>query len=227
LTGRNRADRGHKFASGGQYGDMAVLPKSLLWRRLDSAGAEQSLIADSSGLHARATIVCADPVPFVCRYELYTDDTWATARFEASVEGAGFARTVRLERAAQRWRATASEQGDLDAALVAAGRARAGMPGADDANRLASAVDVDVAYSALTNTLPVRRLGLLNGAAGTTHQVDTAWVLLPGLEVMPNRQSYTWMGDGRVRFTSGTFTADLTFDANGYVMHYPGLAARD
>ncbi len=227
MTGHNRAVRDPKFVPGGHYGGMAVLPKSLLWRRLDSAGAEQSLIADSSGLHARATLVCADPVPFVCRYELYTDDTWATARFEASVEGAGFARTVRLERAAHRWRATASEQGDLDAALVAAGRARVGMPGADDADRLAAALDVDVANSALTNTLPVRRLGLLDDAPGTTHQVDTAWVLLPGLEVVPSRQTYTWMGDHRVRFTSGTFTADLTFDANGYVTHYPGLAARD
>jgi hypothetical protein len=202
---------------------MAILPKALLWRRLDDPGVEHVLLDDGAGLHARGTMTAATPVPFVCRYELYTDDAWATARFDASVEGAGFLRTVRLERAAGRWRVTASEQGDLDAALVAAGRPRAHLPGTEDPSRLAAALDVDLGYSPLTNTLPVRRL---DPQPGTDHQVEVAWVLLPGLEVVPSTQTYTALGPGRVRFTSGSFTADIELDEQGYVTHYPGLVDR-
>jgi hypothetical protein len=203
---------------------VAVLPKALLWRRLDAVGAEHVLIDDAAGLHARGTMTAATPVPFVCRYELYTDDAWVTARFEATVEGAGFRRGVRLERAASRWRVTASEQGDLDATLVAAGHPRAGLGGAEDPDRLRAALDVDLGYSPLTNTLPLRRLAPL--AVDTAHPVDVAWVLLPSLEVVPSTQIYTSLGPDRVRFRSGSFTADIGVDGDGYVTHYPGLAER-
>jgi len=205
---------------------MSVLSRALMWQRTDTIGTEQALLNDRSGLHARGVSCSAEPVPWSCRYELYTDDTWATARFEVTAEGAGFLRTVRLERAAGRWRVTASEQGDLDATLVAAGRARAGMPGTEDPSSLAGALDVDLGYSPLTNTLPVRRLRLTESQPGTSHVVDVAWVLLPGLEVLSSRQTYTALGDGRVRFASGSFTAELLIDANGYVTRYPGLAER-
>jgi hypothetical protein len=204
---------------------MAGLPKALIWRRLDATGAEQVLFDDRSGLHGRGTMVAAVPVPFACRYEIYTDDTWATARFEATAEGGGFLRTVRLERAAGRWRVTASEQGDLDATLLAAGHPRASMPGADDPGELSTALDVDLGYSPFTNTLPVRRLGLLDAAPGSTHSIVVAWVLVPSLEVLASTQTYTVREGRDVRFTSGTFTADLSLDADGYVTHYPGLAS--
>jgi hypothetical protein len=184
---------------------MAGLPKALMWRRIDSAGAEQVVLSDRSGLHARGTMVAALPVPFACRYELYTDNAWATARFDATVEGAGFVRTVRLERAAGRWRVTAGEQGDLDAALV-------------------DALDVDLGQSPLTNTLPIRRLGLAGAAPGATRTIEVAWVLVPSLEVVESTQTYATLGGGRMRFTSGSFAAELVLDPDGYVRHYPGLA---
>ena len=204
---------------------MAVLPNGLLWRRLDTPGAEQVLLSDRSGLHARGTMVVAQPVPFTCRYELYTDDTWATARLEATVEGPGFVRQTRLEHAAGRWRVTATEQGDLDAALLAAGQARAGLPGMEDPADLLSAVDVDLGESPLTNTLPIRRLNLI-GSVGATSTVTVAWVLVPSLQVVAAEQTYTVLADDQIRYSSGSFTADLTVDAQGYVTHYPGLAER-
>jgi hypothetical protein len=51
-----------------------------------------------------------------------------------------------------------------------------------------------------------------------------AWVLVPSLEVLPARQTYTALGDGRIRYESGSFAADLTVDGDGYVRRYPGLA---
>jgi hypothetical protein len=212
---------------------MAGLPKALFWQRTDAAGSEHVVLSDRAGLHARGVMAAATPVPFALRYELYTDDQWVTARFEATAEGAGFVRSVRLERAAGRWRVTATEQGDLDAALMAAGHPRAGMPGAEDPGRLHAALDVDLGFSPLTNTLPVRRLGLL-GSADTTaddqpaqeHTVAVAWVLVPSLEVVASEQTYRALGGERVRFRSGSFAADLTLDASGYVLAYPGLAVR-
>lgn len=204
---------------------MAGLPNALLWRRLDAPGAEQVLFSDRAGLHARGTMLAARPLPFTCRYELYTDDTWATARLEATVEGPGFVRQTRLERAAGRWRVTATEQGDLNGALLAAGQARADQPGIEDPTQLAAAVDVDLGYSPLTNTLPIRRLNLI-GSVGATSTVTVAWVLVPSLQVIAAEQTYTVLAEDQIRYSSGSFTADLTVDAQGYVMHYPGLAER-
>jgi uncharacterized protein len=203
---------------------MAVLRRSLLWRRLDTTGSEHALLSDQAGLHARGTIVAADPVPYTCGYELLVDDTRATARLVVTTEGAGWLRNVKLERAAGRWHVTAGEQGDLDKALAACGHPPAGMPGMEEPSRLIEARDVDLGYSALFNSLPLRRLWMVRDKPGTAHTITVAWVLVPSLEVMPARQTYTTLGDGRIRFESGSFTADLTVDGDGYVRRYPGLA---
>ena len=59
---------------------------------------------------------------------------------------------------------------------------------------------MDLGACPLTNTPPVRRLGLLRAKAGTTSTVTVAWVLVPSLEVVASRQTYTALGEGRVRF---------------------------
>lgn len=205
---------------------MAGFPQGLLWRRLDTSGAEHVLLDDHAGLRARGTMVAAEPVPLTCRYELYTDQTWVTATFDATVEGPGFLRTVRLERAAGRWRVTAREQGNLDAALRRAGRAPVGLPGTADPGRLTDAYDVDLGDSPLTNTIPLRRLRLLAAEPGTKRTVLVAWVLMPSLEVVAGTQTYTTLGSSTVMFTTGSYAAELTLDRDGYVRHYPGLADR-
>jgi hypothetical protein len=165
-----------------------------------------------------------DPVAYTCRYEIRTDPGWATAYLDVSADGAGWKRSIRLELAAGRWRATTAEQGSLDAVLAAAGHAGAGLPGIEEPDLLYGAFDVDLSGSPLTNTLPVRRLDLLKAEAGVSHRLSVAWVLLPSLEVVQADQIYTPLGDHRVRFASETFSADLTVDDEGFVVDYPGLA---
>ena len=198
---------------------------ALFWRRTDIVGGEHAICTERGGLRARGTALAASPVPYTCRYEIVTDDTWATARCEVTVEGAGFLRSVRLEHAAGRWRVTATEQGNLDAVLLAAGHSRADQPGSEDPGTLFAAVDVDLGGSPLTNTLPIRRLGVLN-LPGVRHTVDVAWILVPSLVVVPAKQTYVANEDGVVSFSSGSFAADLQVDERGYVRHYPGLADR-
>ena len=205
---------------------MPVLPRSLLWRRLDTAGTEHALLSEQSGLYARGTMVAADPVPFTCGYELLVDEGWVSVRLAVTAEGAGWLRSVKLERAAGRWRVTAGEQGDLDAALRRAGEPRAALPGAEDPALLRDALDVDLGYCPLTNTPPVRRLGLLRARPGTSATLTVAGVRVPSLEVVPARQTYTALGDNRVRYQDESFAADLTLDDSGYVVSYPELAER-
>ncbi|MFU8872205.1 putative glycolipid-binding domain-containing protein [Micromonospora sp. SL4-19] len=203
------------------------MPKSLFWSRTDTAGSEHVVFDDHRpGLSARGVVLAVDPVPYTCRYQLTVGADGSTDRLETEVEGAGWARSVRLERAGHGWRVRTGEEGDLDATLRAAGHPPAGLPGTDEPDRLADALDVDLSGSPLFNTLPVRRLGL--GRAPTDHarRITVAWVLLPSLAVVPAEQVYTSLGPGQVRFTSDTFTADLDLDADGFVVRYPGLAER-
>ncbi len=205
---------------------MPTMPKSLFWSRTDTAGSEQVVFDDRQGLLARGVVLAVDPLPYTCRYRLTVGADWSTSLFEAEVEGAGWARNVRLERAGDGWRVRTGEEGDLDAALRAAGHPPAGLPGTDEPDRLAAALDVDLSGSPLFNTLPVRRIGLGRIPADHARQVSVAWVRLPGLAVLPAEQVYTSLGPGRVRFASDTFTADLDIDPDGFVVRYPGLAER-
>jgi uncharacterized protein len=205
---------------------MATLPRSHLWRRLDTDGCEHALVDDRGGLRARGVAVAVDPVAYTCQYELRTDDRWTTTGLDVSAEGAGWLRSIRMELAAGRWRVTTAEQGDLNAALAAAGHAGAGLPGTEDPDQLFGAFDIDLSGSPVTNTLPIRRLGLLRAEPGVAHRLNVAWVHLPSLEVSQADQIYTALGDGRVRFSSETFSADIEVDPDGFVTHYPGLARR-
>jgi hypothetical protein len=197
-----------------------TLPRTLLWQRTDVHGAEHVVFDDRRGLTARGVAVAAAPVPYQCRYELGTDDRWFSERLQAIAEGGGWQRSLHMERVDGGWRVTTAEHGNLNAA----GQPHALPPGAEDPDRLADAYDIDLYASPLTNTLPLRRLGL--NSPGATETVVAAWVLMPSLTVIANAQTYTLLEPGRVRYASGSFTVDLELDEDGYVVKYPGLATR-
>jgi hypothetical protein len=200
---------------------MTVLPRALAWQRTDVTGGEYAALDDRRGLVARGFAFSATPAAHGCRYDLRTDDRWVSTRFEVSAEGSGWLRTLRMERAAGRWRITTAEQGNLNDAVPSAP-----MPGTEEPDRLLEALDVDLLDSPLTNTLPIRRLGLLGQPPGTERTITAAWVLLPSLAVLPLEQTYTVLEGGRIRYTSNNFTVDLEVDEGGFVIRYPGMAAR-
>jgi uncharacterized protein len=82
----------------------------------------------------------------------------------------------------------------------------------------------DVSASPFTNSFPVIRDGLHRG--GEARDYVMAWVDVPSLEVHRSEQSYEPLRPGLVRFRTGSFTADIEFDADGFVLRYPGLAER-
>jgi hypothetical protein len=82
----------------------------------------------------------------------------------------------------------------------------------------------DLGWSPLFNSLPVIRDGLLHSE--TPRDYLMRWVDVPSLERSESRQRYEPLGDGRVRFRSGAFSAEIKFDGDGFVMCYPGIARR-
>ena len=89
------------------------------------------------------------------------------------------------------------------------------------------AVDIDLAGSAIFNALPVRRLDLHREES--EHTLPIVYVTLPGLEPSVVQQTYRVVSTGDtpvVEFRQDDFTADLRLDQDGFVVDYPGVAAR-
>jgi hypothetical protein len=82
----------------------------------------------------------------------------------------------------------------------------------------------DLGFSPLFNSLPVWRDGLLD--EGAPREYAMRFVSVPDLTVAESEQRYEPLGAGLVRFSSGEFAADLTFDDEGLVVRYEGLAER-
>ena len=83
---------------------------------------------------------------------------------------------------------------------------------------------VDLGFSPLTNTLPILADRLHRG--GEPRDYVMALVDVPSLDVTRSEQRYEPFAPGLVRFRSGDFTAMLELDDDGFVVRYPGLAAR-
>jgi hypothetical protein len=116
--------------------------------------------------------------------------------------------------------------------VIAADGAGAWTIDGREAPELDGCLDIDLGFSPLTNTLPVRRLGMLDGD-GAPAELDMAWVLPEALD-RPRRlrQRYTPLAPRLVRYESldedgaSRFQADLPLDEAGLVLDYPGLWRR-
>ena len=92
------------------------------------------------------------------------------------------------------------------------------------APELEGCLDIDLAATVLTNLLPVRRLDLEVGAAGT---LDVIWISIPPeREVRRVPQRYERLGMHLWRYASAGFEAEIEVDDFGLVTAYAGLARR-
>ena len=82
----------------------------------------------------------------------------------------------------------------------------------------------DVFASPFFNSLPVVRDGLLS--AGPPRDYVMRFVSVPDLRIEPSQQRYEPKGEGVVRYSSGTFAADIAFDKDGFVTRYEGFLER-
>jgi hypothetical protein len=198
-----------------------------MWARTDVPGSELVVFDDRAGLHARGWQQAVDPEPYALAYELWTDELWATTRCIARCEGAGWTRDLELVHTNEGWDCVGSAHGAPNlSSFDGVGIRPPAPPGSAQPGLLRAAVDIDMGGSPLTNALPVRRLGLL--ASPPTHRVAvvSAWILPPTLEVIASAQTYTVLGEGRVRYSDSSTGVTVRYDADGWVDDYPGLARR-
>lgn len=156
------------------------------------------------GLRARGVQVGLDPEAYRLDYELETDERLVTRRLVLRAEGDGWSRTLELLRDPRgRWSADA-----------------AGLEGAEDC---------DLQLSPLFNTMPALRAGLLERDEAADFTM--AFISVPDLAVSANDQRYEHVrrlegGGAVVRYSSGSFSSELTYDAEGFVVDYPQLGSR-
>lgn len=167
-----------------------------------------------TGLEAHGSSVTRS---YASAWSLDATDAWCTRTLDISVHGDGWHRALALSRDAG---------GQWSAAVRMSGRTDLAPPGLADPSSLDGALDCDIGLCPATNTMPVRRLGLLHRDV-TDSTLVMAWVDVPSLQVIRSEQVYA-SGRGRVRFRSadGDFQAELTVDSDGIVRDYPGLARR-
>ncbi|NPT36819.1 putative glycolipid-binding domain-containing protein [Paraburkholderia xenovorans] len=87
-------------------------------------------------------------------------------------------------------------------------------------------IDIDIAATPFTNTLPIRRLQL---AEGEHRPISAAYISTPDLQVTRAGQAYSCIALHREYRYEGIFrdfTADLKVDEDGLVIDYPTLFTR-
>ncbi|MCK8432854.1 putative glycolipid-binding domain-containing protein [Streptomyces sp. D2-8] len=177
--------------------------RAITWEVSGSHGFETAWVQLGEGvLRARGRAVGTVPEPYWISYELETAEGFVTKRLTVTAEAEAGTRALDLLHDGEGgWTANGEPLPDVDGAL-----------------------DCDLGLCPLTNTMPVLRHGLHQTPG--EREFLMAWVAVPSLTVRPSRQTYTHLGPGRVRYSSGDFRSDLEFDDEGYVVDYPRLATR-
>lgn len=185
--------------------------REVVWSAWDGPGTEHLLLAAAEdGAVADGLVVgVAGGRPFRVRYEVRCDAGWC-------------ARAVRVY-------APGPDPSTPAVDLLADGEGNWTTRGGETVTGLKGCVDVDVSATPFTNTLPIRRLGLLPGESA---ELSVAYVDVGEMRVWAEGQRYTCLErdarGGLYRFESldGGFTADLPVDADGLMLDYPGLFKR-
>lgn len=174
--------------------------REVMWAPVRWPGFEHCRLRDTEA--EGVVIAVRDGAPFRARYAIRCDPQWRVRELRIAVED-GAALELRSDGAG----AWEGRKGPVPA--------------------LSECVDVDLSMTPFTNTLPIRRLGL---ATLESRDLKVVYVDIPLLGVSVATQRYTCLvrrDDGTMhRYESGTFRADLTCDADGLVIEYPGLWTR-
>jgi hypothetical protein len=195
--------------------------RTVAWAKDEPYGVEFAEIEiGADRLAARGVAIGSSPLPYRLDYQLETGAQFVTSRLHVTSRGEGWRRELDLSRDGRgAWIIATREDGGV--ALPTIG---------GDAISLVEVLDCDLGLSPLTNTMPILRHALLN--AGGPIELTMAWVAVPALTVQTDRQRYRHLRSSpdhhvvRYEALDGSFAADITLDADGVVIDYPGIARR-
>lgn len=175
-------------------------PRHVRWRPAEGVGLEHVTLSETQqGYSAHGVAVGArGGAPYGLTWRVETDRGWnTTALWLMNTDGVSIALA---SDGAGNWRADTAEGPRLP--------------------EFAGCIDVDIAATPFTNTLPIRRLGL---DVGESARIRVLYVPVPSLEPQVVEQRYTrvaprlWLYEGLFR----GFQAELEVDADGIVLDYP------
>ena len=184
-------------------------PATACWQHREArAGFEVAYFRGGAGwLIEGTTTACEDGQAWVVTYRIEVDAAWATRRARIAATTATGSRETRLDSdGAGNWRIDGEPAPHLDGCL-----------------------DVDLESSAMTNALPVHRLGLRPGARA---DAPAAYVRAATTATGRLDQAYRRLPDQGAQACSDYtapafgFTARLIYDETGLIVDYPGIATR-
>ena len=185
---------------------MEINERDMLWEPCGEPGLEHLLVQFSAaGLLADGFVIRQRPGarPFRLRYQIRCDEATRVRSAQMWIEFPEEHRVDLRSDGLGNW---------TDGAGVA-------LPG------LAGCIDLDIAATPFTNTLPIRRLGLKPGQSA---EFDVVYLTIPDLEVRSLRQRYSFLRSeaGRCVYLyqncASGFAAELPVDEDGLVLDYPG-----
>lgn len=179
------------------------IERMVRWQGWDGKGLEHLVLRAGPGGAIAESVVIGERggAPFGLHYMLETDPGWRVRELRVNVLGGA----------------------SLD--LVSDGAGRWSGAGGVEMLALEGCLDVDIAATPFTNTLPIRRMGL---AEGESAECKVAYVPLPGLAPRSVIQRYTRQPENRYLY-EGLFSkvdATLQVDEDGLVIDYDGAFRR-
>jgi uncharacterized protein len=189
---------------------FSVLPATAAWHHRDARlGFEVAYFQPvGHGYHINGcTTAAEDGQTWVVSYAIGLDETWTTRSARITGRSASGIRHAQLEAdGLGRWQIDGEVASHLDGCL-----------------------DVDLESSAMTNALPVHRIGLPIGARASA---PAAYVRALDLSVERLDQDYLRTADDgshqRYDYAAPVFdfACRLVYDESGLVLDYPGIAVR-
>jgi uncharacterized protein len=181
-------------------------PRSAAWQHVDARRGFEVVFFRPEGAEGVTTAVEGDDA-WTVRYAIAIRSDWSTVSAKVTGRSARGTSEVSLQSDGNgRWEVDGRHRPDLDGCF-----------------------DVDLESSALTNALPVHRLGL---AVGEEAEAPAAYVRALGLRVERLEQQYLRLADVsgheryRYRAPRFEFECELVYDESGLVVDYPGIATR-
>ncbi len=170
----------------------------VLWHCSSLASSEDAtLIEGEHGCRLRGLAVLPLGIePCHIDYDVLCDKNWVPRSCSVRVDLPTQARTIELRRdGVGHWKHDGTNAPQLDGCS-----------------------DIDLGWTPATNTIAIRRLDL---DIGDTASIVAAWLRVPELDVVANRQHYTRTAPDRWRYRSDDYDFELVTDApSGLVLQY-------
>ncbi len=182
------------------------MERNIMWTPWSEPGLEHLRLLQQDGEILADSIIVgmSNRMPFRLQYEMACDSNWNVKELSLTLLSSN-PNSVKIR---------------------ADGQGRWSTHAGDPVPSLEGCIDVDISATPFTNTLPIRRLELRPGQSA---ELLVAYVLIPEMELMTDKQRYTCLefnahgGLYKYENMESDFKAELSIDSDGLVIDYPGL----